>query len=103
MRRIVLVLLFALPAWSQTMHGLGFSSKTCIDLDGDGYGTGPIANLVTTSSGAVTPGPQTVTLGSVTGLTVGQRVRFDSGSNLEFVILTSGIGFIYHRNLSGCP
>jgi hypothetical protein len=74
------------------MNGLGFSSKTCIDLDGDGYGTGPLANVVTTSSKAVTPGLQTVALGAATGLSVGQRIRFDSGSNLEFVTLTAVSG-----------
>jgi len=92
MRVVVLAVFLALPAWSQTMHGLGFSSKTCIDLDGDGYGTGPLASLVTTASTKVSPGSQTVTLDAVAGLTAGQRVRYDSGANLEFVTLTAVSG-----------
>jgi hypothetical protein len=92
MRAVLLAILIAFPACAQTLHGLGFSSKTCIDLDGDGYGTGPLANLMTTASGPVIAGIQTVTLGATTGLAAGQRVRYDTGSNLEFVTLTAVTG-----------
>ena len=92
MRFVLLAIVIACPACAQTLHGLGFSSKTCVDLDGDGYGTGPLANLVTTASGSVVPGVQTVTLAATTGLAVGQRVRYDTGSNLEFVALTAVSG-----------
>ncbi len=92
MRVVVLTILFAFSTYAQTLHGLGFSSKTCIDLDGDGYGTGPMAQLITTASGSVAAGVQTIALGATTGLTVGQRVRYDTGSNLEFVTLTAVSG-----------
>ena len=56
MEFVLLASLIAAPICGQTLHGLGFSSKTCIDLDGDGYGTGPLANLVTSAAGPVTAG-----------------------------------------------
>jgi hypothetical protein len=101
MKGVLLAILIALPACAQTLHGLGSSSKTCVDLDGDGYGTGPLAGLITTSSVPVTPGAQTVTLGATTGLAVGQRVRYDTGTNLEFVALTAVSGSTITGNFLG--
>ncbi|HTR37099.1 MAG TPA: dockerin type I domain-containing protein [Bryobacteraceae bacterium] len=92
MRILLLAILIGSPACAQTLNGLGSSSKTCVDLDGDGYGTGPSANLMTTAFAAVGPGLQTVQIGATTGLVVGQRVRYDTGANLEFVTLTAVSG-----------
>jgi len=36
-----LALLLAIPSAAQTVNGLGHSTLTCIDQDGDGYGVGP--------------------------------------------------------------
>jgi hypothetical protein len=63
---------------------------TCIDRDGDGYGTGQLANLVTTSSTAVSAvGQATITLGATTGLQVGYFIRYDPGPNMEVVAITA--------------
>ena len=91
--KLPILLLLSVAAYGQTMNGLGFSSRTCVDVDGDGYGTGPLANLVTTTSTTITGGAlATITLGAVTGLQTGQRIRIDSSYNMELVTLTAVSG-----------
>lgn len=42
MKRLVLALALTLPVLGQNyVHGLGNSTLTCLDVDGDGYGVGP--------------------------------------------------------------
>lgn len=59
--------------------GLGRSTPKCVDRDFDGYGTGPQAILVTTSTGAVSPGTNSLALTSTsatfTGVTVSGSVQ----------------------------
>jgi hypothetical protein len=88
----LLALAGSLSLYAAPTNGLGASSKTCVDVDGDGYGVGPLASLITTASGTVAAGSHTVTLASTAGLVTGMRVRYDinsaSGMNLEFVNIT---------------
>jgi hypothetical protein len=81
-------------------NGLGLSTLTCIDRDGDGYGTGPGVVINTTSS-AISAGVQTITPASMTGISANSKLRIGNWPNLEYVLVTSITGTTFTATFTG--
>lgn len=81
--------IFAQIAPFPGLNGLGYSTITCVDRDGDGYGVGPLAVVNTSVDGAISSGRQSVTPASMSGISVGMRLRIHVGPAMEAVTVTS--------------
>lgn len=77
---------------SPITHGLGHSTFQCVDVDGDGYGVGPLTVINTTSTAGVSAGATSVTLASVAGISGGSVLRFDLVANTEKLVVSSVVG-----------
>ncbi len=82
--KLLTLLLISGCAFAQ-YSGLGFSTTSCLDKDGDGYGVGPLkitaTDLVISSNGVSTSGTSNVTVvsGGTGGVDGGQDVAFTNG------------------------